>query len=185
MTSAGGASGRADPTRYIGARSLPDRAGSPVHLTTAHDALIAGGVASVLAGVPSTLHALATGRSVLEGAAAAGSIVLPHEHRTPVLVAAAIPVHLALSFGWAQVIAAVVPRRWPVAGSVASGLAIAALDLMVIGRHMPRIRALAQPPQWLDHLAYGATVGVVLSSRRRARPDPRPVGLIRRHRKHV
>ena len=137
--------------------------------TTARDALVAGVVASVLAGVPSTVHAMATGRSILEGAAAAGSILLPREHRTAVLVAAAVPVHLGLSLGWAQAIAAVVPRRRPVAGSIACGLAIAALDLLVIGRHLPRIRALAQPPQWLDHLAYGATVGFVLRSRRRAR----------------
>ena len=136
---------------------------------TARDAFLAGAAASVLAGVPSTLHAIATGGSVLEGAAAAGSIVLPHERRTPVLVAAAVPVHLALSLGWARVIAAVVSRRRPVTGSIACGLAIAALDLEVFGRRMPRIRALAQPPQWLDHLAYGATVGVVLRARWRAR----------------
>lgn len=135
----------------------------------ARDALLAGAAASVLAGVPSTLHALTTGRSVLEGAAAAGSLLLPHERRTSVLVAAAVPVHLTLSLGWAQVLSAVVPCRWPVAGSIACGLAIAALDLEVIGRRLPRIRSLAQPPQWLDHVAYGATVGLVLRSRRRAR----------------
>jgi hypothetical protein len=33
----------------------------------------------------------------------------------------------------------------------------------------PRIRALPQAPQVADHLAYGATVGAVLSSRRRGR----------------
>ncbi len=141
------------------------------------DGLLAGAVASVLAGVPSTTYAVATGRPLLEGAAAAGSIVLPGERRTAVLVAAAVPVHLALSFGWAQAIAAVVPRRRPVLGSVACGLAIAALDLGVIGRRLPRIRALPQVPQWLDHVAYGATVGFVLRARRRsrdARRDPRP-----------
>lgn len=135
---------------------------------TGRDAVLAGAAASVLAGVPSTLHAIATGRSVFEGAAAAGSMVLPRERRTPVLVAAAVPVHLALSIGWAQVIAAVVPRRRPVTGSIACAIAIAALDLRVIGRHLPRIRALAQPPQWLDHVAYGAIVGVVLRARWRS-----------------
>jgi len=134
---------------------------------TARDALLAGAVAAVLAGVPSTAYALATGRPLLEAAAAAGSIVLPHEERTPVLVAAAVPVHLALSLGWAQVLAALVPRRRPLLGSIAGGLAIAALDLGVVGRRLPRIRALPQPPQWLDHVAYGATVGAVLWARRR------------------
>ena len=136
----------------------------------ARDALLAGAVASVLAGVPSTLHALLTGRSVLDGAAAAGSILLPGERRTAVLVAAAVPVHLALSFGWAQVVAAVVPSRRPVLGALGCGLAIAALDLGVIGRRLPRIRALPQLPQWLDHLAFGGAVGLVLRARR-ARPS--------------
>lgn len=136
---------------------------------TARDALVAGAVATVLAGVPSTLHALATGRSVVESAAAAGSILLPGQRQPAVLVVAAVPVHVALSLGWAQVIAAVVPRRWPALGASGCGLAIAALDLGIIGRHIPRIRDLPQLPQWLDHLAYGATVGLVLRTRWRTR----------------
>jgi hypothetical protein len=76
--------------------------------------------------------------------------------------------HGALSLGWALVLAASVPRRHTVAWSVAGGLAIAALDLGVVGRRFARIRALAVVPQVLDHVAYGATVGCVLS-RRRAR----------------
>ena len=143
--------------------------GSILEDSVVSDALVAGAAAAVLAGVPSTLHALVTGRSILEAAAAAGSVLLPGERRTPVLVAAAVPVHLALSLGWAQVVARMVPRRWPVAGSLAWGVAIAALDLEVIGRRLPRIRALAQAPQWLDHVAYGATVGFVLRIRRRGR----------------
>ena len=138
-------------------------AGTP---TPVRDALLAGALASVLAGLPSTLHALTTGRSVLDAAAAAGSILLPNEDRTAVLLAAAVPVHLALSLGWAQVIVRLVPERRPVAGATACGLAIAALDLETIGRRFPRIRALPQLPQWLDHLAYGATVGLVLRARR-------------------
>ncbi len=140
---------------------------------TLRDGLLAGAVASVLAGVPSTVHALATDHPLLENAAAAGSILLPGERRTAVLVAAAVPVHLALSFGWAQVIAAVVPRRAPVVGAIGCGIAIAALDLGVVGRHLPRIRALPQAPQWLDHVAYGASVGLVLRARRRSRPPAR------------
>ena len=138
---------------------------------TARDALYAGAAAALLAGVPSTLHALVTDHPVLENAAAAGSILLPDERRTAVLVVAAVPVHLALSLGWAQVVAAVVPRRRPVLGAVGCGLAIAALDLGVVGQHIPRIRALPQAPQWLDHLAYGATVGVVLRARWRSRRE--------------
>jgi hypothetical protein len=122
----------------------------------------------VLAGIPSTAWALARGDDVLDGARAAGAIVLRGEHGTPVLLAAAVPVHLALSLGWAAVLARVLPRgAEPVAGAVA-GLGIAALDLVVIGRRIPAIRALPQGRQWADHVAYGLAVGAALRIRRRA-----------------
>jgi hypothetical protein len=133
------------------------------------DALAAGAVAAVVSGVPSSVYALATGRSSTEGTLAAGSLLLPREQRPAVLAAAAVPVHLTLSLGWAFVIEALLPRRHAVVWGALAGLGIAALDLGVIGRRHPRIRALPQPPQVADHLAYGATVGLVLD-RRRARP---------------
>jgi hypothetical protein len=135
--------------------------------STVSDALVAGAVAAVVSGVPSSTWALATGRSLTEGALAAGSLLLPGEGRTTVLAVAAVPVHLTLSLGWASVIAAILPRRRPVAWAALAGLGIAVLDLGVIGRRFPRIRALPQPPQVADHLAFGATVGVVLDLRRR------------------
>jgi hypothetical protein len=132
-----------------------------------HDAVVAGCVGSLFAGVPSTTWALVRGDDVLDGARAAGAIVLRDEARTPVLLAAAVPVHLALSFGWAVVLTKTLPRRRePVTGALA-GLGIAALDLGVIGRRIPAIRALAQPPQWADHVAYGLAVGTALRRRRR------------------
>jgi hypothetical protein len=136
--------------------------------TVLEDAVVAGAVASVLSGVPSTLHALASGINPLEASLAAGTLLLPREERASRLLPAAIVVHGALSLGWALVLAASVPRRRTVAWSVAGGLAIAALDLGVVGGRFPRIRSLAGVPQVLDHVAYGATVGCVLR-RRRAR----------------
>ena len=47
-----------------------------------------------------------------------------------------------------------------------AALGIAALDLGV-GRRIPRVRALPLLPQIADHVAYGATVGYVLTRRRR------------------
>jgi hypothetical protein len=134
---------------------------------TVSDALVAGAVAAVVSGVPSSVWALATRRPLTEGALAAGSLLLPREQRPTVLVAAAVPVHLTLSLGWAFVLTATLPRRRSPAWATLAGLGIAALDLGVIGRRLPRIRALPQPPQIADHLAYGATVGVVLDLRRR------------------
>jgi hypothetical protein len=138
--------------------------------SVAGDALIAGLAGAALAGIPSTAWSLVRGDDVLDGARAAGAIVLPRERRTAVLLAAATPVHLALSLGWAAVLAAALPRRAEPAWGVAAGLAIAALDLVVIGRRIPAIRALPQGRQWADHAAYGLAVGTVLRLRRRARP---------------
>ena len=134
---------------------------------TISDGLVAGAVAAVLSGAPSTLHAIATRASPLEATLAAGTLLLPRERRPLVLALAAVPVHLALSLGWAMLLAAVLPRRRTVAYGTLAGLAIAALDLGVVGRRVPRIRALALAPQVLDHVAYGATVGAVLRARRR------------------
>jgi hypothetical protein len=131
----------------------------------ARDAIVAGAWAAVLSGAPSTLHALVTGRDPLEATKAAGSIVLPRETRTPALVAAAAPVHVALSLGWALVL-----QRTGVRGAArgaAAGLAIAALDLGVVGRRYPQIRGLPVAPQLADHLAYGAVAGIVLARRSR------------------
>jgi hypothetical protein len=124
-------------------------------------AILKAGIAGALvSGAPSTAITLARGESLLDGARAAGAIVLPREERTAVLLAAAVPVHLALSLGWAFALAAL-PRRGPLTG-VAAGLAIAALDLELIGRRIPAIRALPQGRQWADHAAYGLTVGWML-----------------------
>ncbi len=124
-------------------------------------AVHAGAWAAALSGLPSTLHALATGGDPLAATKAAGSILLPRETRTLPLVLAAAPVHVALSLGWAVVL-----QRGRVRGAVpgaAAGLAIAAFDLGVVGRRFPRIRALPLAPQVADHLAYGAVVGFVLA----------------------
>jgi hypothetical protein len=126
--------------------------------------VVAAGLAgAALSGVPSTVVTLARGESLLDGIRAAGAIVLPRETRTPVLLAAAVPVHLALSLGWAAVLDAA--DAGPVSG-LALGLAIAALDLGVIGRRIPAIRALPQGRQWADHAAYGLVVGQWLRRRR-------------------
>jgi hypothetical protein len=133
------------------------------------DALAAGTAGAVLSGVPSTAVTLARRESLLDGATAAGSILLPAERRTAPLVAAAVPVHLALSLGWAAVLSMLLPRRATVPFAVAGGLAIAALDLEIAARAFPRIRALPQGRQWADHVAYGLAVGVVVRRRRLSR----------------
>ncbi|MBA3428498.1 MAG: hypothetical protein H0U07_08005 [Actinobacteria bacterium] len=125
-----------------------------------HAAIRAGAWGATLSGLPSTLYALATGRDPLEATKAAGSMLLPRERRTLPLVAAAIPVHLTLSFGWAFVLEQA--GRPGLARGAAAGLAIAALDLGLVGPRFARVRALPLGPQIVDHLAYGAIVGFAL-----------------------
>jgi len=96
-------------------------------------------------------------------------MLLTGERGTAALLVAAVPVHLALSLGWAGVMAAALPHRAEPAWGVVAGLGIAALDLLVIGRRIPAIRALPQGRQWADHVAYGLGVGLVLRIRRSGR----------------
>jgi hypothetical protein len=130
------------------------------------DAVAAGLAAAALSGVPSTAWALWRGDDVLEAGRAAGAIVLGEDAPAPLLLAAAVPVHLALSLGWAALLAHAVPRGRELSGGLAGGLAIAALDLGGIGRRLPAIRGLPQGRQWADHAAFGLTVGAVLRARR-------------------
>jgi hypothetical protein len=130
------------------------------------DGAAAGAVAAVLSGLPSTLWALAAGDDPLGATLAAGSLVLPEETRRGRLLAAAVPVHVGISVGWGIVLAAALPRGRTVATGVLAALGIAALDLGVIGRRFPRVRALPLLPQIADHTVYGAVVGYVVSRRR-------------------
>ena len=125
--------------------------------------LAAGAVAGVFSGAPSTLHALVTGRDPLAAAEAAGNLLLPAASSRTRLLLAGAAAHAALSLAWGSVLAVALPRhRTGVAWGAAAGLAIAALDLGVVGRRFPLIRALPAGPQVADHLAFGAVAGAVL-----------------------
>ena len=133
------------------------------------DGIVAGIVAAIVSGAPSTIDALAKRRDPLEATLAASSTIIRGERRRGQLLVAAVPVHLAVSLGWAVVLARALPaRRTTLTGTVA-GLGIAALDLGAFARLFPRVRALPLGPQLADHLAYGATVGAVVTRRRRDR----------------
>jgi hypothetical protein len=122
--------------------------------------------------LPSTLITLLERGDPLEGARALGQVLLPRTQSTPLLLAAGTPVHLALSLGWAGVFAAVLPERAePLTGTLA-GLAVAGLDLAVLGRFFPTIAALPQARQWADHAAFGLSVGVVLGATRTGASRP-------------
>ena len=99
---------------------------------------------------------LVEGGDPAEGGRALGKVLLPGSDRTLVLLVAGAPVHLALSLGWAGVLGAVLPpRAEPLTGAL-GGLAIAGLDLAVLGRFFGPIAALPQGRQWADHSRSGS-----------------------------
>lgn len=118
--------------------------------------LTAAAVAAVASGAPSTVLALVRGRPVLEATRAAGTLL-----GAPTLPRALVA-HGAISLWWAAVLARVLPRGRRAAWGVAAGVGIAALDLELIGRRFPAVRALPKLPQYLDHVAFGAVVGAVV-----------------------
>jgi hypothetical protein len=136
------------------------------------DVLAAGLAGAALSGVPSTVITLLEGGDPLEGGRALGKVLLPRSEQTPLLLAAGAPVHLALSLGWAGVLGAVLPEHDEPVLATLGGLAIAGLDLALLGRFFPPIAALPQGRQWADHVAFGLSVGVVLRATRRAGRRP-------------
>jgi hypothetical protein len=121
------------------------------------DGLVAATVAAVVSGAPSTTYALATNRSVLESIRAAGTLL-----GRPTLTRGLLA-HGLVSLWWGLVLSRLLPRRARVRSGLAAGAAIAALDLGVVARRFPAIRALPRLPQCADHLAFGAVFGVVLN----------------------
>ena len=130
------------------------------------DGLVAGAIASVVSGVPSTLYSLVTGEDILEPTRAAGSMIVRDDASNAELLAAAVPVHFGLSLGWGVLLAKLLPRRRPFLYGTIAGAGIAAFDLGFVGRLFPRIRALPQLPQVGDHLCFGIAAAYVLSRRR-------------------
>lgn len=157
--------GRAQVLRNGG--SCTESSSGPAVPGWVSDGLAAGAVAAVVSGAPSTVHALLAGRDPLEAALAAGSLLLGAERERRWLLAAAVPAHAAVSLAWALVLSRALPKQRAIPVGALAGLVIAGLDLGIIGRRLPHIRALPVFPQLADHVAYGATVGAVLAARRR------------------
>lgn len=131
-------------------------------MSTFRRGLTAGALAGLLSGIPSTLHALLTGRDPLEATRAAGTLLASPDASTPRLLVAAAVVHTGLSLGWGVVLARTLPRERPLLWGGLAGAGIAALDLGLVGRRLPAIRRLPLLPQVADHLLYGVLVALSL-----------------------
>jgi hypothetical protein len=128
-----------------------------------HDVAVATAIASVVSGAPSTVHAFATGRGVLDAARAAGTL-LPGREDEPGLIAGGV-VHVVISAFWGLVLGRLLPRRHTAAWGAIAGLGIAAVSLPTVGQRRAAIAALPQVPQWADNVAFGLITGWLLSHR--------------------
>jgi hypothetical protein len=100
---------------------------------------------------------------------AAGSIIVGPRSPDIWKWIAAVPVHIGLSIGWGVVLSRLLPRRASTVWGGVAGVAIAGLDLGLLGRAFPDVDALPRGPQIADHIAYGCIVGFILSRLRATR----------------
>jgi hypothetical protein len=127
-------------------------------------------MATVFSGLPSTLHALATGGDPLEATRAAGAMILPIDRPDRELVSAALLVHVAVSLFWALAFAWALPRTAVTLWAVLGSALVAVLDLRIIAPHaFPSVAALPFWPQFADHLMWGALLGGSLQYRQSLR----------------
>jgi hypothetical protein len=150
---------------------------SPPTRVSVGDAARAGTLAWALSGLPSTLWSLARGENPLAAVRAAGTLVLSPTVSPSSLVVAGAGAHTVVSFGWSTLLALGLPPHRTLAAGGAAGLAIAALDLGIVARRYPAIRALPMLPQVADHLAFGFIVAAVVRRRRRHRHTGGPAHL--------
>jgi len=125
-------------------------------------------VATLLSGLPSTVHALLTGGDPLEATRAAGSMLVAATAATPVLVVAAIIVHCVVSLAWTVVFVLLLPNRHVLPWALMGCSLVAWLDLQLIAPWLfPSVAALAFWPQMADHLMWGACLGGTLAALQR------------------
>ncbi|HYC48201.1 MAG TPA: hypothetical protein VED01_22230 [Burkholderiales bacterium] len=134
------------------------------------DLLYAWIAATLLSGIPSTVHALVTGGDPLEATRAAGAMLAPAQSALPKLLLAAALVHATVSLFWAAVLLAVLPRRHVVLWAILAAALIGVLDLRIIAPvFFPEVAALSFWPQFADHVMWGACIGVTLAFRYKRR----------------
>jgi hypothetical protein len=122
-------------------------------------------VAATLSGAPSTLDEFRPHRElravlvyVRETTRAAGTLVPPGRRG---LVRGAL-VHVGISVICGEALARTLPERNSVSWVAAAGLAIGLINVGVIGRRFPAIRALPLIPQLADNVAFGAVFALVV-----------------------
>lgn len=121
-------------------------------------------VAAVLGGAPSSVDAFRRNpglRSVVtyvrDTTCAVGTLAPPGR---PGFVRGSI-IHVGISAACGELLARTLPETHSVAWGAAAGLAIGVVNVAIIGRRFPAIRALPLIPQLADNAAFGAVFALV------------------------
>ena len=124
--------------------------------------------AAIFSGLPSTLHALVTAgslrsalRYVYDATRAVGTLVPPGR---PGFVRGAVA-HLGISVAFGELFARTLPRNRSVLWGAVAGFATGVINVGVIGRRFPAIRALPLIPQLADNTAFGVVFAAVADRR--------------------
>jgi hypothetical protein len=126
--------------------------------TTVGAALLAG----LVGAVPSTLHAIASGGNWLESIDAIAAVANAENLSFGWRVSVATAIHFVISFVWAAVLIAILPRRQTLLWASAAGAAVAVVDLLLLAPILfPEVAALSFWPQLADHIVWGVAVGAV------------------------
>jgi hypothetical protein len=122
-------------------------------------------VAAVLSGAPSTLDAFRRHRDlpsvvgyVRDATCAVGTLVPPGR---PGLLRGSL-VHLGISVLCGEALARVLPQTHSVGWGAAAGLTIGVINVGIIGRQFPSIKAFPLAPQLADNLAFGVVFALVV-----------------------
>ena len=121
--------------------------------------------ASLLSAAPSAVLSYRRHRALgpvvadlLEATRAVGTL-LPA--RRPGLLRGAL-VHLGVSAICGELLAHTLPQRHAVVWGAGGGLAIGVVNLALIGRRFPQIRALPLAPQLADNVAFGVVFALIV-----------------------
>ena len=95
---------------------------------------------------------------VQEATSAIGTLVPPGR---PGLLRGAL-IHVGISALCGEGLARTLPRRHSVAWAAGAGLVLGVINVGVIGRRFPAIRALPLAPQLADHVAFGVVFAAIV-----------------------
>jgi len=127
--------------------------------------IIAAGIIGILlSSIPSTIYYRVTSQNILEPFLSIGLIFIDLSHfYLLILISAAL--HFLISLFWSMVLKFIIPNKKQLLFGMFTGIAIALIDLIIIGSHIPGIANLEFFPLLADHVLWGIIVTGIYSGK--------------------